>query len=278
MKTATVTEGGWEREGRRSGRITPGTAAAEPPSLRHGHPPACAPGDAAGERRPALQSPHILRSLPHAPRGGSRGKSGYVLQIARQIHDYSPPRITGNYTWTERNNYRRSTVDATARLDVCSAKPALPPRVSRHVGAAERTIRLHPKYFCPAAAGEMMGCDTFSLRKGGLVHLPMLPADRSLWNGRLGAAPRGGGGRSPGSQAGRSLHHCPPTSGQRGSASPSVTPGSTGSGPPIRRPDPTRALLLGSRVSGGGGRGSHPRVLVSSLVKWVRSRRRPRGA
>lgn len=120
-----------------------------------------------------------------------------------------------------------------------------------------------------------MGCDTFSLRKGGLVHLPMLPADRSLWNGRLGAAPRGGGGRSPGFQAGRSLHHCPPTSGQRGSASPSVTPGS---GPPIRRPDPTRALLLGSRVSGGGGRGSHPRVLVSSLVKWVRSRRRPRGA
>lgn len=113
------------------------------------------------------------------------------LQIARQIHDYFPPQIMGNYTWTKCNNYRQRAVDATVRCDVYSAKPALPQRMNRHVGAAERKNKIASEIFLfSISAREITGWDISVFRGAGSLcpvtasHLAGVP-----WDGHQGAEP-----------------------------------------------------------------------------------------
>lgn len=185
-----------DREGRTLGQITLGTAPAEPPSLDRGHPLRAPhrmqPGNAAPHTHPTF----CARS-PTLPAEAPCGKSWCIslgcfckLQGKYRI---PPPRIMGNYTWTMRNNYRRSTVDATVRDNVYSAKPALPLRRRRPAGAAEENNKIAPEIFlCPASAGERSGCDTFSLSgRAGL-----LPGG-VLQDGCLGVEGHCAGGRGP---------------------------------------------------------------------------------
>lgn len=95
-----------------------------------------------------------------------------LLQIARQVHDYFPPQIMGNYTWTKCNNYRQSAVDATVMYDVYSANPALPWRMNRHIGAAEEKNKIASEIFLSStSAQERTCCDISLFSRAGLLCL-----------------------------------------------------------------------------------------------------------
>ena len=78
----------------------------------------------------------------------------------------------GNYTWAKCNNYGQSAVDATVRYDVYSANPALPWRMNRQVGAAEKKNKFTSEIFLfSASAGEITGCDISLFGRAGSLCL-----------------------------------------------------------------------------------------------------------
>lgn len=83
----------------------------------------------------------------------------------------------GNDTWSKCSNYGQSAVDAAVRYDVDSANPALPWRMNRQVGAAEKKNKFTSEIFLfSASAGEITEnrteqCDIFLFGRAGSLCL-----------------------------------------------------------------------------------------------------------